>query len=71
MSLLVDGVLVVVKEGGVSLKGVTQMFDILKDSSVLGIVYNDASVTSLGGRYYHHYQHYYHEDRHGKKQKKP
>jgi hypothetical protein len=47
------------------------MFDILKDSSVLGIVYNDASVTSLGGRYYHHYQHYYHEDRHGKKQKKP
>jgi protein-tyrosine kinase len=71
MSLLVDGVLVVIKEGGVSLKGITQMFDILKGSSVLGIVYNDASTTSLGGRYYHHYQHYYHEDRHGKKQKKP
>jgi protein-tyrosine kinase len=69
LSLLVDGVLVVIKEGGVSLKGVTQMFDILKGSSVLGIVYNDASVTSLGGKYYHHYQHYYHEDRHGKKPK--
>jgi protein-tyrosine kinase len=70
MSMLVDGVLVVVKEGGVSLKGITQMFEILKGSFVLGIVYNDASATSLGGTYYHHYQHYYHDDRHGKKQKK-
>jgi len=69
MSRLVDGVLVVVKEGGVSLKGLTQMLDILKGTNVLGIVYNDASTTSLGGRYYDHYHRYYHEDRDGKKQK--
>ncbi len=70
MSVLVDGVLVVVKEGGVSLTGITQMFEVLKGSNVLGIVYNDASATSLGGRYHSHYQHYYHDDRYGKKQKK-
>jgi len=70
MSMLVDGVLVVVKEGGVSLKGLIQMFEILKGSTLLGIVYNDASATNLGGKYYDHYQHYYHDDRHGKKQKK-
>lgn len=70
MSMLVDGVLVVVKEGGVSLQGLTQMFEVLKGANVLGMVYNNASTTSLGGKYYEHYQHYYHDDRHGKKQKK-
>ena len=70
ISLLVDGVLVVVKEGGVSLKGLTQMLEVLKGSTMLGIVYNDASTTSLGGKYYDHYKRYYHDDHHGKKQKK-
>jgi exopolysaccharide/PEP-CTERM locus tyrosine autokinase len=70
MSMFVDGVLVVVKEGSVSLKGLTQMIEVLKGSTVLGIVYNDASTTSLGGKYYDHYRHYYDDDHHGKKQKK-
>jgi protein-tyrosine kinase len=70
LSMLVDGVLVVVKEGGVTVKGITQMFELLKGAAVLGVVYNDASAASLGGKYYHHYQHYYQDDRHGKKQKK-
>ena len=70
LSMLVDGVLVVVKEGGVTLKGITQTFEILKGAAVLGVVYNDASAASLDGKYYHHYQHYYQDDRHGKKQKK-
>jgi protein-tyrosine kinase len=70
MSLLVDGVLVVVKEGGVSLKGLTQMFEVLKGSNMLGVVYNDASVTSLGGKYYDHYNHYYQNDHSGKKRNK-
>jgi receptor protein-tyrosine kinase/non-specific protein-tyrosine kinase len=69
MSVLVDGVLVVVKEGGVSLKGVTQMFELLKDSNVLGIVFNNASATSLDGRYHSHYHHYYNDNRYGEKQK--
>ena len=70
MSLLVDGVLVVVKEGSVSLQGLTQMLEVLKGSPVLGIVYNDASTTSLGGKYYDHYKHYYHDGNSRKKQKK-
>jgi protein-tyrosine kinase len=57
MSRLVDGVLVVVKEGGPSPRGLTQMLDILKGSNVLGVVYNDASTTSLGGKYYDYYKH--------------
>ncbi len=64
MSMLVDGVLVVVKEGGASLKGLTQTFEVLKGSTVLGIVYNDASTTILGRKYYDHYQRYYHHDGH-------
>jgi len=70
LSMLVDGVLVVIKEGGVTFKGITQMFEILKGAAVLGIVYNDASTTSLGGRYYDHYHRYYHQDRDEKNQKK-
>ena len=66
MSALVDGVLVVVKEGGASLKGISQMLDILKGSNVLGIVYNDASATSLDGRYHDHYYHYYYDNRYAK-----
>jgi protein-tyrosine kinase len=70
MSMLVDGVLVVVKEGGVSLNNLNQVIELLKNSTVLGIVYNDASVTSLGGKYYEHYKHYYHNGRRGKHHKK-
>jgi exopolysaccharide/PEP-CTERM locus tyrosine autokinase len=70
LSVLVDGVIVVVKEGGVSLKGVTQMFEILKDANVLGLVYNNASAASLDGRYHSHYYHYYSDNRYGKKAEK-
>jgi protein-tyrosine kinase len=70
ISVLVDGVLVVVKEGSATLKAVNQMFEVLKGSTVLGIIYNDASATSLGGRYHYHYENYYRDDRYGKKHKK-
>ncbi len=67
LSVLVDGVLVVVKEGGVSLKGLTQMLEILKAANVIGMVYNNASAASLDGRYHSHYHHYYSDNRYGKK----
>lgn len=67
MSTLVEGVLVVVKEGGVSLKGMTDMLEILKSATVLGIVYNNASSMSMNGRYHDHYYHYYHDKQSGKK----
>jgi protein-tyrosine kinase len=68
MSVIVDGVLVVVKEGGATVKAITQMLDILKNSTVLGIVFNNASASSLDGKYYHHYRHYY-SDNHNRKKK--
>ncbi len=70
LSMLVDGVLLVVKEGGVSIKGITEMLDSLKGANVLGIVYNNASAKNLEGRYHHHYYHYYSDNRNGKKQEK-
>jgi Mrp family chromosome partitioning ATPase len=69
MSTLVDGVVIVVKEGGVSLKGIAQMLDVLKIATVLGIVYNNAGSASMDGRYHQHYKHYYRDDNHGSKQK--
>ena len=71
MSTLVEGVILVVKEGGVSVKGMTDMLDILKSATVLGIVYNDASTTSMDGRYHSHYYRYYHEKQPGIKTGKP
>jgi protein-tyrosine kinase len=70
MSMMVDGVLAVVKESGVSVKGITQMIDILKNSNLLGIVYNNASATNLDGRYHSHYKHYYSDNRYGDSQEK-
>jgi exopolysaccharide/PEP-CTERM locus tyrosine autokinase len=67
LSVLVDGVLVVVKECGVSLRGITQMLEILKGANVIGMVYNNASAASLDGRYHSHYQRYYPDNRYGKK----
>ncbi len=69
ISMLVDGVLVVVKEGVAPVKGIRQMLELLKVSSVLGIIYNDASAANLDGRY-HHYYSYYKRDIQGKKKDK-
>ncbi|HEY6012121.1 MAG TPA: polysaccharide biosynthesis protein, partial [Nitrospirota bacterium] len=62
--------LLVVKEGVASLKGISEMLDILKGTNVLGMVYNDASATSLDGRYHDHYYHYYYDNRYSKGRKK-
>jgi len=58
LSALVDGILVVVKEGVATLKGVGDMLETLKGTTLLGIVYNDASTASLDGSY-HNYDKYY------------
>jgi exopolysaccharide/PEP-CTERM locus tyrosine autokinase len=41
MSSFVDGVVLVVKEGSVPLRSVSETLDCLKGSNILGIVYND------------------------------
>jgi len=58
LSTLVDGVVVVVKEGVASLQGIRETLDILKGTSLLGIVYNDVSAESLDGKYYKYYKQY-------------
>jgi Mrp family chromosome partitioning ATPase len=59
----VDGILFIVKEG-VASSSVRAALDILKDNSILGIVYNNASPEQLNGRYHHYYQ-YYDQQRRG------
>jgi protein-tyrosine kinase len=62
ISSQVDGILFIVKEG-VASSSVRAALDILKDSSIFGIVYNNASPEQLNGRY-HHYHRYYDQQRH-------
>jgi len=63
ISSFVDGILFIVKEG-VASSSVRAALDILKESPILGIVYNNASPELLNGRY-HHYYRYYHQHRDG------
>jgi protein-tyrosine kinase len=58
----VDGILFIVKEG-VASSSVRAALDILKDNSILGIVYNNASPEQLNGRYHHYYQYYNYQQR--------
>jgi len=58
LSALVDGVVVVVKEGVASLQGVRDTLDVLKSATLLGIVYNDVSNASLDGSYRNYKDHY-------------
>jgi exopolysaccharide/PEP-CTERM locus tyrosine autokinase len=51
----VDGVVLIVREGGASLQNVQESLDSLKDARVLGIVFNGATSGSLGG--YYNYDH--------------
>jgi len=58
LSTIVDGIVVVVREGVASLQGVRDTLDALKGASLLGIVYNDVSNASLDGTY-RNYKDYY------------
>ena len=60
MSMLVDGVLLVVKEGGTTVKDLQDSLDTLKGTKVLGVAFNDVDVRAQGmnNRYRHYYQYY-------------
>ncbi|MEF9426532.1 MAG: XrtA-associated tyrosine autokinase [Candidatus Mariimomonas ferrooxydans] len=58
ISALVDSILFVVKEGSVPLNDIKDALNILKDSNVLGIVYNDVGVENLRSRYSYYYKKY-------------
>jgi protein-tyrosine kinase len=50
-----DGVIFVVKEGLTPLEGVKEALEMLKGTTVLGAVYNAASISRLDGYYDYHY----------------
>ena len=58
LSMQVDGVVVVVKEGVASMDGVRETLNVLKGASLLGIVYNDVSAAKLDGSYYDYDKYY-------------
>ena len=64
LSSQVDGVLFVVKEGSAA-ASVRAALDVLKDSPLLGIVYNDAHPEQLNGRYQRYYQYYHQQYQNG------
>ena len=53
-----DGVIFVIKEGLAPIKSINEAISLLKDSKILGIVYNNAYVDRFDGYYYYYYQHY-------------
>jgi len=55
LSAMVDGIVFVVKEGMASIKGIRDAIDMLNDTAVLGIVYNDVSRETLNNRYHYYY----------------
>jgi len=60
LSTLVDGVILVVKEGKVPLHQIKETIDCLKGANLLGIVYNESTVEAPAV-YHHYYREYYAE----------
>jgi exopolysaccharide/PEP-CTERM locus tyrosine autokinase len=60
ISMLADGVLLVVKEGETTVEDLHDTLDILKGTKVLGITFNNVDVRAQGmnNRYRHYYQYY-------------
>jgi len=60
ISAFADGTILVVKEGRATLENISEALDILKETNVMGIVYNHASLQNLNeSSYYHYYSRYY------------
>ena len=60
LASLMDGLIFVIREGYASLSNVKGALDILKDTPILGSVFNCASIDNFGGYgYYYGYNQYY------------
>jgi exopolysaccharide/PEP-CTERM locus tyrosine autokinase len=53
LSTLVHGVIFVVKEGSVSIDKVTDAMTLMRDGSMLGVVFNNSTTETPGSRYYY------------------
>lgn len=58
LSQIVDGVVFVVKEGFAPLPDINEAIDALKGSTVLGLIYNQASKQSVSSHYHSSYYYY-------------
>ena len=63
ISLLVDGVVFVVKEGAVTAQELHNAIELLHGSTMLGVAFNEVSVQSMNQRYRNYYR-YYEERKH-------
>jgi protein-tyrosine kinase len=52
---LVDGILLVAREGFTSLDNLKETIHLLKGANILGIVYNGVEIDRFDGHYYYHY----------------
>ena len=59
----VDGILLVVRDGYTSLNNLKETLNIVKDSNILGIVYNDVEIDRFDGYHYYHYYKSYYSDK--------
>jgi exopolysaccharide/PEP-CTERM locus tyrosine autokinase len=58
LSMLADGVLLVVKEGVTTMKDMQDSLDLLKGTRVLGVAFNEVSVAAMSNRHRHYYDYY-------------
>jgi protein-tyrosine kinase len=55
---LVDGILLVVKEGTITMPELLEALDIVDRTKVLGVIYNDVTDAGRNNRYSHYYRYY-------------
>ncbi len=58
ISIEVDGIIFVVREGMVSLNSIQEALDILNRGNLLGILFNDVNIENLNGYYTYYYKRY-------------
>jgi protein-tyrosine kinase len=62
LSSMMDGVILVVREGYAPIHDIREALGMIKDAHILGAVYNDVEIDPLDGHYrYYYYRKYYHQ----------
>jgi receptor protein-tyrosine kinase/non-specific protein-tyrosine kinase len=59
IAAIMDGIVFVVREGHAPLNAIKEAMSLLKNTKMLGVVYNDAQVSRDRQNYYYNYRNYY------------
>jgi len=59
----VDGIIFVIKEGHAQLKAIKEALNLVKNTNILGVVFNSVSDVNLDGHYYYRYHRYYYSQK--------